>query len=160
MVSYWPLNDVEVTPPITFDDVVGSPANDGNCDGVYCPNRVDGKVNFAYNFDFNDRITAADSPTWSFTGDDSFSFEIWMKTTQDCSEENKVFMGKWATILGFAWWVGCGQAVEGDPTSDDVAMFVLEDDNHDKVTLRGLTVMNDDTWHHVVAVRDNDVYQN
>jgi hypothetical protein len=160
MISYWPLDDVEVAPPITFEDVVGSPANDGSCDGVFCPGSVAGRVSYAYEFDFNDGITVEDSPSLNFTGDDSFSFEVWIKTTQDCSTENKVFIGKYATVLGFAWWLGCGQAIEGDPLSDDVAIFFLEDDSHARFALRGVTPVNDDTWHHVVGVRDNDADQN
>jgi hypothetical protein len=118
---------------------------------------VSGKVDYGYNFDFNDRITVLDNPALNFPGDQSFSFEVWIKTTQDCSTENKVFIGKYATVLGFAWWLGCGQAIEGDPDSDDVAVFFLEDDLHTRHALRGVTVLNDDSWHHLVAVRDDDV---
>jgi hypothetical protein len=71
-----------------------------------------------------------------------------------------VFIGKHNDVNGSSWWVGCGLIDPMDPASDNVAVFFLEDDAHNDQELKGATVVNDNLWHHVVAVRDDIVDEN
>ncbi len=159
-IAYWPLD--EASGATTFEDVVGT--NDGTCSGDACPAADAGKVNGAFTFNAaqNDGITVAapDPDVFDWLGTESFSIEVWVKTTQSCETANRVFIGRYplAPILGKAsWWVGC--------TYDavnliSVANFNLRDTNGNTRTTTGTSVINDGTWHHIVAVRDNAADEN
>lgn len=142
IVSYWPLNDG--TGAMTFDDVIG--ANDGACSLPDCPASKGGIVSTGFEFDgFNDRILVPDSPTLNWLDDNSLSFEMWVNTVQDCTD-NKVFLGKYGGPLGSSWWVGC--------TDGGFAVFSLKDTDKVKLAITGTVAINDANWHHIVAVRD------
>jgi hypothetical protein len=158
MISYWPLDD---GPNATaFEDAAldtGGYDNPGTCTDPGCPTSAAGLIGTAFDFDGgNDGITVADDDSLNFAGTDSLSFEAWVKIENGTTcQGNKVFIGKFNGSLSYAWWLGCGLVVDGDPNSATIAMFHLEDDNHAFLLLKGTTPLNDNSWHHVVGVRDN-----
>lgn len=159
-IAYWPLD--EASGATTFEDVVGT--NDGTCSGEACPAAAAGKVGGAFTFTAsqNDGITVAapDPDVFDWLGNESFSIEVWVKMTQSCEVENRVFIGRYPVvpILGKAsWWVGCTY----DGTNlISVANFSLRDTNGTTGATTGTSPINNGEWHHIVAVRDNASNEN
>lgn len=159
-IAYWPLD--EESGATTFVDVVGT--NNGTCSGDACPAADAGKVDGAFTFNSaqNDGITVAapDLDVFDWLGNESFSIEVWVKMTQSCETENRVFIGRYPILspLGKAsWWVGC---TYDSVNLRSVANFNLRDTNGIYRSTTGTSQINDGAWHHIVAVRDNATDEN
>lgn len=161
-IAYWPLDEADGA--TTFEDVAG--ANDGLCTGDACPAAAAGKVGGAFTFNStqNDGITVG-IPTpdvFDWLGNESFSIEVWVKipTTVECQSTNRVFIGRYPVLpaIGKAsWWVGC---TYDTVNLISVANFNLRDTNGIVRSTTGTSVINDDVWHHIVAVRENGTNEN
>ena len=115
--------------------------------------RLAGIVNDAQQFSGS---TALNAPGGAFNwaAGDSFSIEYWIKP--DGTSGVEVVVGRddgGNSVL--QWWTGIW---------DGEAAFVLADKDPDGeglgLYLRGTTDLRDDSWHHVVAVRDADAGMN
>jgi PKD repeat protein len=145
-ISYWKLDE---TSGAIFTDSVG--INHATCIGDSCPGFTLGQVNGALAFDgLDDGLNVDNHPSLDWGNGDSFSIEAWVKTGQDCSG-NKVFVGKYSSNAN--WWLGCGN-------SDGQAVFSLRDSNNVSYVVTGSSTINDNQWHHLVAVRDSSKNEN
>jgi hypothetical protein len=150
-ISHWQLD--EGAGATTFADSIGGP--DGTCSGSACPTAVSGVAagaQFFINTD-TDVITVPSTTAYDWTAVSDFSIGMWVKTTQDCSQSNKVFIGRYRNIVGEGdWWLGC--VGSGFPT------FKLRDSNGNARQVNGTSIINDGQWHYIVGVRDGIADQN
>jgi hypothetical protein len=148
MISYWKFDETSGT---AYDDYYDG--NDGQAT-VSPPTPAVGIVGGAQEFNgTSDRVTVDDDPSLDWASDQSFTIELWAKFT-NVSSRNKVMIGRDDGGGGHPhWWLGAVQ-------STGVANFNLLDTNANGVGLAGSTALNDDQWHQLVAVRDNNVDMN
>ena len=117
--------------------------NDGTITGAIW---TDGKYGKALSFDGGDYVRVEDSPSLNFgTGD--FSIEFWIKT--ETTAEEFVIMKGTTGVGGRRFLMKIGR--EGVGKID----IGLDDDVSD-ARMGSNTAINDNTWHHVVAVCDRD----
>jgi len=153
MLSYWPLDETSGT---AFADVVdGNPGACTNCPTPVGAGIVGGAQQFTSSQLDGIVITESADPNQklSWGNGESFSFEMWVNFTEDCSSPvaNKVFFGRYRGDPGDArWWVGC--------TPGGFPRFHLRDHEtgglSTTVQITDDVAINDGAWHHVVAVRD------
>jgi len=145
MISYWRLDETAGT---AYDDSYDGNDGDGS---VSTPTPAAGIVGGAQDFNgTSDRITVNDDPSLDWASDASFTVEMWAKFT-NVSTRNKVMIGRDDGGGGYPhWWVGGAQ-------NTGLGLFVLYDTNHNGTSITGSTALNDDQWHHIVAVRDESV---
>jgi hypothetical protein len=145
-ISHWPLNETSGT---TFDDVLVGDHN-GTCTGDSCPSTISG-TNAGGQFFVEtdpDAITVPTSTDFDFATTDSFSAGIWVKTTQNCTD-NKVFIGRYRNLTEEGrWWLGCEQS-----GGVGVARFHMRDSNGNARSAVG-TEINDGKWHYLTGVWD------
>ncbi len=145
MIAYWHLDETSGT---TFVDRIQG--INASCTGNQCPAFVQGRVNGALAFDgINDRVSAPNHPDFDWLNNDSFSLELWAKTS---SCDDGVFFGKQA-LNRATWWLGCG-------STGHLPVFGLRDSNGFNVWITGTTSIADNEWHHLVAVREAATQQN
>ena len=111
-------------------------------------------INGALAFDGSAGIDVATSKTFGWYETESFTIELWVKTT---NVGPQVFIGRDAPGLPTAalqWYVGIG--------AGGLASFNLSDDdgNGQFVAGVGATRLDDGLWHHVVLVRDASLTAN
>jgi lysophospholipase L1-like esterase len=147
MINYWKMDDA-IVPPIV--DSYGN--NNGTCSDEVCPNPEKGMVNAALYFSGTDEVNVPDLNTWEWESTDSFTIEFWMNTSASFSE-NVVIVGRDDPILPLHWWVGC-------TGTSKVAHFGLRGNDDHYVGVSGVTILNDGSWHHIVAVRNESADMN
>lgn len=120
------------------------------------PTPVDGGiVGKAQSFNGVDNyIVINDDPTFDWGPDASFTIEVWSKFTDVSGQDNKVMIGRDQFSLKPHWWVGA--RVETGKAN----FTLLEDGTSRGVSTISTTSINDDKWHHIVAVRDNSTNMN
>ena len=147
LASYWQLDTIQSS--TTFTDTML--LQDATCSGINCPTVVPGKIGNAASFDgINDGLDVGNQAEYNWLNNESFSFELWVNTTQSCSG-NKVYIGK-NVSNGASWWVGCDD--------NNNAKFSLRDSNGNQSEISSTAVINDGNWHHIVAVRDSITNEN
>ena len=148
MIAYLKLDE---TSGSTFDDYYDG--HDASCSTGHCPGFGTGILNGALDFNgTNQWITVPDHADLDWGKDDSFSIEVWAKLT-NCDSRNKVMVGRDNRPGGEHWWLGCDE-------SSKTANFNLLDTSDGGIAIQGTTLINDNAWHHIVAVRDNSNDQN
>ena len=90
----------------------------------------------------------APSQAFNWGPADSFSIEVWVKTATTPSG-NDIIIGRGTAASDMFWWVGVND-------SGGEAVFYLREDGGSFRKLIGTTVITDNAWHHVVAVRKAD----
>lgn len=164
IVSFWTLDETDNTTPVTYSDSVG-----GN-PGLETANPPDpttaGKINGAQTFTAanTDQISIQDpNDDFDWAADQSFSIELWMKsTTTGSGADNEVMVGRIDVgVSDLAWWIG----VEGTGSPNPGNFHWYLQDSNDAADLVELnsTGLNaaDGAWHHVVGVHNastNTVY--
>ena len=145
MIAYWSFDETAGT--VFAESIQG---NDASCSGDSCPLFATGRVFGALAFDgVDDQVTAPHLPDFEWLNDDSFSVELWVKTT-DC--DNSVFFGKHSH--GPNWWLGCS-------FNRDLPAFAIRDTVlTESVRIVGPTTIGDGEWHHLVGVRDAATQEN
>ena len=143
MISYWKLDEIgNVT---TFLDSYGN--HNGSCSESSEPTEAVGIINKARNFLGNSEIKVPNDSVFDWGNNTGFSIEAWIKTTQNDSS-NKVIIGAHEGTLTSAWWLGLD--------SNNTAIFSVRDSKRISAEVRGTTEINDDKWHHIVGVRENN----
>jgi lysophospholipase L1-like esterase len=136
MISYWKMDDTSIPPIVdSYDGRDGTPV-------LGVPTPSPGIVNGALFFDGSTEVDVPDTgDCFDWTSTDSFTVELWMKTT--ASLPNNVMVGRddWPVH----WWVGA---------FGNAANFILKSRVDAYVVVTGTTPINDGDWHHIVAVRD------
>jgi hypothetical protein len=147
MISYWKLDETSGT---SYDDYYNGNDGDGS---TSAPTPATGIVGGAQDFNgTSNRITVDDDPSLDWAADASFSVELWAKFT-NVSGQNKVLIGRDDGGGGRPhWWVGAA-------SNTGLGMFVLFDTNNNGTYVTGTTALNDDQWHHIVAVKDESTDQ-
>ena len=155
--SYWKLDELTPADPGgTYADFISD--NDGT--GSANPGATtDGIINGAQQFDGASGIDVDASSSFSWFENESFSIEFWVKRNggigADVSSEVAVGRDDGSPNTSLHWWVG----IRGD--DNNTAIFVLGDnDGGNILSVPGEKVITDNTWHHVVAVRDGENGQN
>jgi uncharacterized repeat protein (TIGR01451 family) len=148
IAAYWKLDE---TSSGAYDDFYNG--HDGECAGQ-CPTpTAGGRVHGGQAFNGSD--TGIDVPavpgddSFNWDTDDSFSIEFWMKSSNACSTNNEVIVGRVDDSSELAWWTGCWHGGRG--------AFFLRDRSGNQASLRGLTDLANGTWHHIVATRNGSV---
>ena len=141
IVAYWKLDEASGT---NFADFIDD--NDGTGNVNVVPGT--GKVNGAQTFDGSATIDVAPSQAFNWGPADSFSIEVWVKTATTPSG-NDIIIGRGTAASDMFWWVGVND-------SGGEAVFYLREDGGSFRKLIGTTVITDNAWHHVVAVRKAD----
>jgi lysophospholipase L1-like esterase len=148
MVSYWKLDETSGT---TYDDYYNG--HDGQGSASAPTPDVNGRVGGCQDFNgTSDRITVADHSDFDWGAASSFTVEVWAKFT-NVSSRNKVMVGRDQGGGSPHWWLGAWE-------TSGIAVFNLLDVNTNGVALYGSTALNDNEWHHIVAVRDESVDRN
>ena len=136
MISYWKMDDTSIPPIVdSFDGRDGT-----NVSGVPTPST--GIVNGALYFDGGTEVDVPDTgDAFDWTRADSFTVELWMKTTANLPNNVMVGRDDWPVH----WWVG---------VFGNAANFIVQSRLDPYVYVTGTTLINDGVWHHIVAVRD------
>ncbi|MGE5860420.1 MAG: LamG-like jellyroll fold domain-containing protein, partial [Ignavibacteria bacterium] len=96
-----------------------------------------------------EKIDIAGDAAFNWAFNQSFSIEVWVKTTATPST-NIVMVGRDDAVSTLFWWVGM--------TPNGRAVFQLRNINNQQVTVGDeLPAINDGSWHLITAVRDNSV---
>ena len=144
MTHYWKLDETG-SPTDFLDYFLGT--NNATCD-TDCPTPATGIVNGAQYFDgSNDEVNVDDDGTFDWGVEDSFSIELWMHSNN--LPGNRVIVGR--DDGSIHWWVG---SMSG---SAAFCLYILPGDG---VCVTGGDALDDEIWHHIVAVRDNSVDEN
>ncbi|MFH1843322.1 MAG: LamG-like jellyroll fold domain-containing protein [bacterium] len=148
MISYWQLDETSGTSYLDFFD-----GNDGTASPSPPTPALDGIVGGCQDFDgTSNYYTVADAPSLDWAADASFTIELWAKLTNVASR-NKVMIGRDQSGGTPHWWVGAQQ-------NSGLVLFNLRDSSGNGTACTGTTAIHDDTWHHIVAVRDEGLNQN
>jgi len=141
--AYWKLDETSGPP---FVDWVG----DADAICSTCPDPVPGLIGGAQWFDGTDEVNVPASGVFDWAADASFTIAYWMKTDQSTAG-NRVLVGRDGD--GLHMWVGCDD--------NGTVRFQLKENGGDSVYIGGIgPVLNDNEWHFIVAVRDNDLDRN
>jgi hypothetical protein len=148
MISYWKLDEASGS---TYDDYYDG--HDGQASVSAPTPSSDAVVGWSQDFNgTNDRITIADHADFDWAYNSSFTVELWAKFT-NVSSRNKVMIGRDQGGGSPHWWLGAVQ-------NTGEAGFYLLGSDHNGVGIFGGTAINDDQWHHLVAVRDEGLDRN
>jgi hypothetical protein len=113
------------------------------------PTYVAGKSGQAINLDGDDSVDLGNPPALDFsTGD--WTISAWIKTTQSgTGDENKgsIYAKGGDQTDGIRYTLGIGEVTSG-------LITLTTDDNVTKAQATGITVVNNDLWHHVAGVRN------
>ncbi|MGV7224016.1 MAG: LamG-like jellyroll fold domain-containing protein [Nitrospinales bacterium] len=142
MISYWELE--EDGSEGYFDERRYS--NTGVCAGT-CPTvNVEGMVGNGQDFEDSDGIIVPASNVYNWGASDSFTIELWMKRTAGISSR-EILIGRDDTTSALRWYVGV------EPSGK--AVFYIRTSDGASQTLVGTKLLDNDVWHHIVAVRDS-----
>jgi hypothetical protein len=109
------------------------------------PVATTGIIDGAQIFDANTKLDIPDNGTvYDWLSSESFSVECWIKTSTTAA---MVFVGRYRTDYVAARWI-VGTNSSGNAT------FELRDNGGPNVILSGASVISDNQWHHILAVRD------
>ena len=154
LISYWRMGKyVNNGLQNTFKDFLG--INNGQSDiNVTASNGISGYgVTFNGNtISNNESIKVLDDSTFYFNNSQSFSIEVWVKT----SSTNGAFLGKYRAASQMGYYLGVN--------SNGKAIFYVKDNDtysggtktHSAVSASVVSssIINDNNWHHVVGVFD------
>ncbi|MDN5203126.1 Ig-like domain-containing protein [Fulvivirgaceae bacterium BMA10] len=140
LISYWKLDESSGS---SYRDLF-----DNNATCSTCPTATTGKIAGGQQFDLTTSLSAASSSSWNWSSDDSFTIEFWLNTTSSTSG-NRVIVGRDDSSTDLHYWVGLDDS--------GVARFVLRDRSGAGTSIgTGFgSALNDGSWHHVVAIRDD-----
>ncbi len=136
IISYWKLD--ETGSPSAFKDLPG--VNDAV--PISAPTATTGIVNGALSFNGSTKVDALDDSSLYFYPSESFSIEMWVKTTQT-GFGDKIFLGKNGGDTKFSLGL----------SSSNLTKFQIEDSTGALTFVTRPTISNGN-WHHVVGVLD------
>ena len=137
-ISYWPLDEGQGA---IAGDIIGG--NDGTVTGAQWDG---GAIGGALSFDGDgDSVDMGDQDSLDFDADDSFSLSAWIKG----DKSDAMMFAK--RDVDDAWFHHEGYQFK---VYEDKLLFVIEDDGERAVSIVGDSIVDDNQWHHVVAVRD------
>ena len=143
MISYWKLD--EFGGVNTFLDSYGG--HNGFTTDLTRPAEDSGVVNQARKFNSKSEINIPDNNDFNWGAHTDFSIELWIKTTQP-GTGTKVFIGRTGNTK-MTWWLGYGD--------DNKVIFFVKDSSGSFTQLVGNSIINDGTWHYIVAIRDDNI---
>jgi hypothetical protein len=152
MISYWKMEE-----DATGQDFRGylderGDTNTGLCSGRCPTNTSGGIVNDGQNFNGSDTgIEVTANTIFDFAGSDSFSIELWIKKSSNISTR-EVLVGRDDSFSSMQWWLGLN--------SFGQAAFFLAPSSGGGWLLEGQRRLDNNIWHHIVAVRDSINNQN
>ena len=115
------------------------------------PASATGIVGAAQSFS-NQKIDIPDDVSFDWALNESFSIEFWMKTNSTPSGVT-VMVGRDDAISSLQWWIGLN-------SSGQISFQLTDNDNN----LTGIgdkdPVVNDNEWHLIAVIRDNNVNKN
>lgn len=142
LISYWKLD--EFGGINMFLDSFGG--YNAACTGSDCPSEDSGIVGQARNFNVS-KVTVQHNDAFNWDNDESFSIELWIKTTQP-GTGNKVFIGKPSEgNAKMSWWLGYGDS--------NKTLFSVRDSTGARILAEGNKIINDGEWHHIVGIRND-----
>lgn len=136
IVSYWRLD--EIGTPTFFEDLPGI----NNAYPTIAPSSVNGIVGEALSFDGSNRVDVIDDTSLYFWPKESFTIEMWVKTT---GTGEQIFLGKRG---------GGGPYYFLEMNSLNQANFTVKDSTGYVITKSNPTIINDGNWHHIAGVVD------
>jgi hypothetical protein len=140
LIAYWRLGDTSAP----YSDQIGSLA--GTC--TACPSAgTSGAVadNGAQSFNgSNDNISVAAGTSFNWSVSDSFSIELWIKSS--ASGDDEVLIAREDSTNQTLW--------ELVILANGRARFTLRASNGDSKSATGAKVLNNNLWHHIAAVRE------
>lgn len=147
-LNYWPLDESGAT---VFDEIINN--YDASCaGGAACPSSTTGVSSNAQTFSATTQVAAPATPSgtgpFDWAAADSFSIEVWAKSTCTGPDGVDVFIGRNDPLGGnqLTWWMGC--------QANGRARLFLRDSGGISEDIQSTTTINDNQWHHIVGVRD------
>ena len=138
LIAWWKFeNDANDSAGVNHGTIQGNP--------VY----VDGKVGRAISFDGNDCVDLGKPDSLNFGAGD-WTISAWIKTTQSGTQpvnRGTVFAYGGDEAGGIRYALAVNEEYLG-------TLVLTTDDDKYKVQAMGKTTVNDDKWHHVVAMRN------
>ncbi len=148
MISYWKLDETGGT---TYADFYGG--NDASASPTPPTPSTDGIVGGCQVLNgTNNYMTAPDNGSFDWSSTSSFTIECWCRFTV-IGGKNKVMVGRDQGGGSPHWWLGAR-------SSDGLPIFYLLDTSVSGDFCLGSAAINDDVWHHLVAIRDGSVDMN
>ena len=150
ILGLWKLNE-------TSGDTYADYYNAHSITSTVAPSPTTGKVYGAQMFTASTIMDIPDNEednTWEWTQNNDFSLEFWIKTS---STATMVVLGRSRSDFPTAanWWVGL---------SDGIATFYLHENDTSaagkEFEISGGPSLNNNQWHHVIAVRNGSAQQN
>ncbi len=148
MVSYWKLDDNSGD---LFQDSHG--IHDFLAESSV-PTEPTGKVGSAKSFDGTNVVAVANHADFNFAANSSFSIELWVKYSSIVGDRSNILIGKNDPYASGAYW---SIGIE-NPTGK--LFFDLRDGNANIQSVETPGALSTNTWHHVVAVRNEALNQN
>ena len=143
MVAYWKLDENSGT---TFADssenAITAP---GTCTSAACPSPVSGRISRGQQF-ASDTITVPANAIFDWSAGESFSVEVWVKTSAAISSE-EILVGRTENGGSLRWEVGIAE------TGKAYARAVAADGSGGPRLIGGPALTNNQ-WHHIVFTRD------
>ncbi len=136
LVSYWKLD--EAGSPVSYKDLPG--VNDAV--PMSAPTAATGIVKGALSFNGSNKVDVLDDSTLYFYPTESFSVEMFVKTTQSASV-SKMFLGKSGGDTKFSLGIN----------DLNQTIFTIEDSTGALTSVTGPAI-NNGSWHHVVGMVD------
>ena len=134
IISYWKMD--ETGSPVSFKDLPG--INDAR--PISAPASISGIVNGAISFNGSNTVDILDDSSLYFNPLESFSIEMWVKTTQTGASE-KIFLGKNGGYTKYSLGMN----------SSNQTKFEIEDSTGAVSSVLGPAI-NDGNWHHLAGV--------
>jgi len=149
MVAYWKLE--EPTNAGLHADFSGS--NDGVCSlPDNCPSQTaSGAVENGQFFDGDDGLDVLADSVFDWASSDSFSIELWIKRSSGIASR-EVLLAKNDQTTDMQWYIGV--------TDEGSVEFFLSSSSGELMTVTSIKKVDNDVWHHIVAIRDNPNAQN
>ncbi|WP_415407783.1 PKD domain-containing protein [Sulfurovum sp. CS9] len=149
MSHYWKLDESATTTERTYiDSYAGA---DGTCTGSGCPEPLAGKVNGAQSFTGANIIDIADTASFEWTGDQSFSIEYWIQVDNATApSQNMVVIGRDGSgNPSYTWWAGIakdtGHAIFSLRDSDGPTAITVKSNN---------SILGNNDGYYISIIRD------
>jgi lysophospholipase L1-like esterase len=154
LVGYWKLDDSGANGKY-LDSINAPNGNDGLCDTT-CPSQLaqgESVVTQAQYFDgSSDGVTVPPATVFDWGAGDSFSIELWVKKSTAVAAAGEVLVARRDPDSQLLWKI----ELLPDRTVSFSLVSTGGQGSEPAASAKGSKIINNDRWHHIVAMRDAD----